>query len=80
MANTKICKTLLLIKCLPSIYEKNHTIVTGTDLFNMFTSAMNNIDPTSHVITTVMEQRNQMMHLAEPCHHDAEERACCAEE
>jgi hypothetical protein len=46
----------------------------------MFTSAMNNIDPTSHVIATVMEQRNQMMHLAEPCHHDAEERACCAEE
>jgi hypothetical protein len=48
--------------------QKYHTItVAGTDLFNIFTSVMNNVDPTSHIITTVMEQRNQMMQLAEQC-------------
>jgi hypothetical protein len=41
---------------------------------------MNNVDPTSHIITTVMEQRNQMMQLAEQCWHDAEEHAHHAKE
>jgi len=41
----------------------------------MFTSEMNNIDPSSHVIMTMMEQHNQRMYLAEQHCHDAEECA-----
>jgi pyruvate-formate lyase len=41
---------------------------------------MNTVDPTSCVIATVMEQRNQMLQLAEQCQHDAEERARNVEE
>jgi len=68
-------------KCLPSIYQKKHrTTVTRTDLFNMFTSAMDTVDPTSRVIATEMEQRNQMLQLAAQCWHDAEEHACHANE
>ena len=66
--------------CPPSIKKKHRTTVAGTDLFNMFTSAMNTVDPTSRVIATVMEQRNQMLQLAEQRRHDAEEPARHAEE
>ena len=41
---------------------------------------MNTVDPTSRVIATEMEQRNQMLQLAAQCWHDAEERACHAKE
>ena len=46
----------------------------------MFTSAMNTVDNTSHVIATVMEQHNQMLQLAEQRRHDAEEHARSAED
>jgi hypothetical protein len=54
--------------------------VAGTDLFSMFTSAMNNVDPTTGTITKMMEQRTQLMQLAEQRRLDAEERAHRAEE
>jgi len=47
--------------CPPFIKEKHRTTAAGRDLFNMFTSAMNTVDPTSRVIATVMKQRNQML-------------------
>jgi len=66
--------------CPPSIKKKHRATVARTDLFNMFTSAMNTVDHTSHVIATVMEQHNQMLQLAEQHRHDAEECACHAKE
>ncbi len=60
--------------------KKHHTTVAGTDLFAMFTSAMNNVDPTTGYIANMMEQRNQLMQLAEQHRLDAEERARRAEE
>ncbi len=54
--------------------------MAGTDLFLMFTSMINSVDPTTGTITTMMEQRTQFLQLAEQCSHDAKERAHCAEE
>jgi hypothetical protein len=60
--------------------KKHHTTIAGTDLFSMFTSAMNNVDPTTGTIAKMMEQRTQFMQLAEQHHLDTEEHAHHAEE
>ncbi len=59
----------------PSSVKKHHTTIAGTDLFLMFTSTVNNVDPTTGSIATIMEQRTQFRKLAEQHHHDAKEHA-----
>jgi hypothetical protein len=46
----------------------------------MFTMVINNVDPTTSSIVTMMEQRTQFMHLAEQRHHGAKEHAHHAQE
>jgi hypothetical protein len=64
----------------PTSIKKHRTTVAGTDLFGMFTSAMKQTDPTMTALTTMMEQRNKLLELAEQRRIDAEERALRNEE
>jgi hypothetical protein len=49
----------------PSTTKKHRTTVAGTDLFNMFTAAMSKVDLTTNSIATLMQQRTQLLELAE---------------
>jgi hypothetical protein len=42
-----------------SSIKKHCTTIAGKEIFNMFASAMNNVDPTAHVIVTMMEPCNR---------------------
>ncbi len=58
-----------------ALTKKHRTTVAGTNLFDMFTSAMTKVDPTTNSIAMLMQQCTQFLELAEQRCHEAEERA-----